>query len=108
MKTIDKKVYLMERISALEIQQTAELHLLKKQFHSTIEQLNPLYFLKNTISGIIGSPDIKSDLLHGTINMASNFIEKNTVLGVFQKPIKKILGNLTMTLLNKLSPKKEL
>jgi hypothetical protein len=108
MKTIDKKVYLKERINALEIQQTAELYLLKNQFHTTIEQINPLNFLKNAISGIIASPDIKSDLLNSTINIASNFISKNTVLGVFQKPIKNILGNLTMTLLNKLSPKKEL
>lgn len=108
MKTIDKKVYLMERINALEIQQRTELHLLKNQFHTTIEQLNPLYFIKNTIAEIIGSPDLKSDLLNSTYNIASNFISNNSVLGTFQKPIKKIMGNLLMSLLNKLSPKKEL
>ncbi|WP_333600764.1 hypothetical protein [Flavobacterium sp.] len=106
MKAIAKKDVLRERIAILESQQTAELMLLKQQFHNTVEQLNPLYFIKNAFKGITTSPEIKSDILHSAVTVTSNFVSKNTLFGAFQKPIKKIIGNILMAVLNKISSEK--
>ncbi|QBZ98521.1 hypothetical protein [Flavobacterium sangjuense] len=107
MKTPEEKDFLMERIIALEIKQKVELELLKLQFHSTVEQLNPLYFIKNSFKQLTAAPEIKSGLLDSAVNMTSQYLTRNPFLGRFQKPIKNILGNVLMTVLNKLSPKKE-
>ncbi|WP_293875652.1 hypothetical protein [Flavobacterium sp.] len=108
MKTINKMDLLVQRIIALENKQALELHLIKREFHDTVEHLNPLNFLKNTFKGFITSPDTKSHLLHNTIDLATHFIAKNRVLSFFEKPIKNILGNTLMFILNKISPKKSL
>ncbi|MBC7439777.1 MAG: hypothetical protein H7250_07325 [Flavobacterium sp.] len=108
MKTVNKMDFLIQRIIALENKQTSEMHLIKKQFHETVEQLNPLYFIKNTFKGFIGSSEVRSDLLHKAVDLATHFIAKNGLLGVFEKPIKNILGNTLLFILKKISPKKRL
>ncbi|MCF6129606.1 hypothetical protein L1S35_07975 [Flavobacterium sp. AS60] len=104
MKTIDKKNMLKERITALEIQQTEELRILKLEFHSLAEKLNPLYLIKNTFKNLTADPEIKSNLLDSAISMTSQFIAGNTFLNRFQTPIKNIIGNVFKTILNKISP----
>jgi hypothetical protein len=106
MKTLQEKDFLLERITALEIKQTAELQQLKLQFHSTVEQLNPLYFVKNTFKKLTTDPELKSSLLDNAVSITSHYLSKNTLLGNFQKPIRNIIGNVIQTVLNKISPTK--
>ena len=108
MKTVNKMDFLVQRIIALENKQTSEMHLIKKQFHDTVEQLNPLYFIKNSFKGFMSSSEVRSDLLHNTVDLATHFLAKNRILAVFEKPIKNILGNTLMFILKKISPKKRL
>lgn len=107
MKTADEKDFLMQQIIVLERKQTEELRLLKQQFHSTVEQLNPFYFIKNTFKQLTAPTEIKSGLVNGAVSLTSHFITQNSFLGQFQKPIKNILGNIVLSALNKLSTKKE-
>lgn len=108
MKTIDKKELLMQRIIALESKQAYELNQLKSEFHTAIDQLSPWHLIKNAFTGFTSSPDTKSDVLDGAVNIASHFLSRNPILGVFQKPIKNILRNTLEKLIHKISPKKEL
>ena len=108
MKTIDKKELLMQRIIALESKQAYELNQLKSEFHTAIDQLSPWHLIKNAFTGFTSSPDTKSNLLDSAVDIASHFIAKNTMLGVFQTPIKNVLRNVLAKVLNKVSPKKEL
>lgn len=104
MKTIDKKDVLKERITALEIQQSEELRVLKLEFHSIAEKLDPLYLIKNTFKNLTADPEIKSNLLDSAVSMTSHFIARSTFLSRFQTPIKNIIGNVLQTVLNKISP----
>jgi hypothetical protein len=107
MKTLDEKDLLIQHIIFLERKQTEELSLLKLEFHSTVEQLNPLYFIKNTYKQLTAPTDIKSGLVNGAVTMTSHFLTQNSFLSRFQKPLKNILGNVVMSLLDKLNHKKE-
>lgn len=107
MKTIDKKDMLKERITALELQQSEELRILKLEFHSLAERLNPLYLIKSTFKNLTSDPEIKSNLLDSAVTMTSHFIAKNTFLSRFQTPIKNIIGNVLQTFLKKISPSKQ-
>lgn len=104
MKAIDKKDMLKERITALENQQIEELIVLKLEFHSLTEMLNPLYLLKSTFKNLTADPEIKSGLLDGAVNMTSHYLTKIPFLGRFQQPIKNIIGNVLQTVIKKISP----
>lgn len=106
MKKPLEKDLLKEYIAVLETKQTAEWHDVKNELHSTIEQLNPLSFLKNGLSSFTNFSDLKSNLLNSAVAITTNYLSQNTVLGAFEKPIKKIAGNVLLNILNKLSPKK--
>jgi hypothetical protein len=94
MKTITEEQLLMERIEHLQIKQDIELRQLKSQVHGSIQLLNPLSIIRSTLFGSDNSPDTKTDLMNTAVNMTTQFLSRNTVLGLFQKPIKRILGNI--------------
>lgn len=106
MKNRQEKDLLMERIIELELQQARELQSLKVQFHQTLEELNPLYQLKKTVKDALTTKEGKTDILQGAVNLTSNWLAHNSVLSLFQKPIKKVVSNLVLNILNKLSPNK--
>jgi hypothetical protein len=94
MKTITQEQLLMERIEHLQFKQDIELRQLKSQVHGSIQLLNPLSIIRSTLFGSDNSPDTKADLMNTAVNITSQFISRNSVLGLFQKPIKTILGNI--------------
>jgi hypothetical protein len=106
MKHRQEKDILMERIIGLELQQARELQNLKMQFHQTLEELNPLYQLKKTVKDALTTTEGKTDILQGAVNLTANWLSHNSVLALFQKPVKKIVSNLVLNILNKLSPSK--
>jgi len=107
MKNRQEKDILMERIIGLELQQARELHILKVQVYQTLEELNPLYQLKKTVKEALTTPEGKTDILQGALKLTSNWLVHNNLLTLFQKPIKKVVSNLVLNLLNKLSPNKK-
>jgi len=87
-------------------EQARELHILKVQVHQTLEELTPLYQLKKTVKAALTTPEGKTDILQGALHLTSNWLAHNNLLTLFQKPIKKVVSNLVLNLLNKLSPNK--
>jgi hypothetical protein len=90
MNSFTQEQLLLERIEHLQFKQDIELRQLKSQVHGSIENFNPLASFMNGNA----SPETKSNLVNAAVNITSQFLSRNTVLGLFQKPIKNILGNL--------------
>ena len=90
MKTITKEQLLLEHIAHLEIKQNIELQVLKTQVHSSIEILNPIFSLFFTDSNL----NRKSNLVDSAVNITTQLLTQNTILGLFQKPIKNVVWNL--------------
>jgi len=90
MNTFTQEQLLLERIEHLQLKQDIELRQLKKLVHGSIENLNPLASYMNGNA----SQETKSNLVNAAVNITSQFLSRNTVFGLFQKPIKNILGNL--------------
>ncbi|MCZ8196273.1 MAG: hypothetical protein O9267_01545 [Flavobacterium sp.] len=106
MKTPDERGVLMQKIIALQHQQAQELIVLKEQLKLTYESVRPLNFLKATLHDMTTSPQVKTDLVSGAVNMTSFLLSKNPVLSTFQQPIKKVVATVLKFVFKKfISPK---
>lgn len=94
MKTTSEKEALIAKINALQAQKVQDLAELKEQFELTYESIKPLNFIKNTLHQITSSSDIRSDLLHGAINITTALIGKNLIAGLAETPIKKMINGV--------------
>ncbi len=94
MKTTSEKDMLIERIKFLEAQQVENLSELKEQLELAYDSIKPLNFIKNTLHQITSSSDIRSDLLHGAINITTALIGKNLIAGLAETPIKKMINGV--------------
>jgi len=63
-------------IVILEEKQFASRQDLQEQFKETFEQLNPINFLKNSISSFTGFPEIQSKILALLIPLATGILSK--------------------------------
>ena len=81
-------------IQSLKEKQKNELILLKTQFEKTYEGFRPLNILKNTISEVTTSSDLKSSLVNNAIGLATGYLSKKFLLGSTHNPFKKILGTI--------------
>lgn len=82
------------QIQLLEAKQSRQLVDLKEQLELTFEQLKPLNLIKNTLSEMTRSPEIKSHLLQGVIAVAGGYISKKLMIGSSGNWIKQIGGTL--------------
>ena len=94
MKNKDEKAALQETIKLLEQKQAQELILLRDQFYITYESIKPVNIIKKAVHDIIGSSEIKNDILSNVIGLATGFISKKIVVGSSDNPFKKILGTI--------------
>lgn len=94
MKTTSEKDMLIEKIKFLEAQQVEHLSELKEQLELAYDSIKPLNFIKNTLHQITSSSDIRSDLLHGAINITTALIGKNLIAGLAETPIKKMINGV--------------
>ena len=90
METISQEQLLMERIEHLQLKQDIELRQLKSQVHGSVQFFTPLF----SLFGGNTTPETKSNLVKTAINITSQLLSRNTVLGLFQKPINRVLENL--------------
>lgn len=81
-------------IQSLKEKQEKDLISLKLQFQKTYEGLRPLNILKNTISEVTTSPDLRNSLVNNAIGLATGYLSKKFLLGSTHNPFKKILGTI--------------
>jgi hypothetical protein len=63
-------------IKTLEAEQAVKGQVLKDQFEVSIESFNPLNMIKNSISSVTGSSEIRTDLISLLIPLVTGFIGK--------------------------------
>lgn len=106
MKTTDKRKMLQNKIALLKNQQTEDLQSLKEQFHLTYNSLKPLNVLKNTLSEVTSSSEMKKDLLMGALNLTTGYLS-HKIADMNSNPIKNILGKALKFVIKKVIGKKQ-
>ena len=67
---------------------------MKEQFYVTYESLKPFNLVKNTLSQVASSPEIKNNIVNNVIGLTTGFLTKKILVGASHNPIKRILGVL--------------
>lgn len=88
-------------IGKLEIQQAVSRQVLQEQFKATYEKLNPFAFIKNSLSSITESPEVRSNLVAILLSLATGFISKKTFAGNSRTTTFKQAGILLIDSLNR-------
>jgi hypothetical protein len=92
MKTSNHKTELEAKIAYLKLKQANDFVVLKQQYYVTIDSLKPLNLIKSVTQKFISSPDLKSNLINGAINLGTNYLSKNLLNENSPNPIKRVLG----------------
>ncbi len=101
MKTTNQKTQLAIKIAFLKSKQGEEFSKLKNQYHLTIDSYKPFNLLKNSIQEAITSPNLKTNLISGTVGIGINYLSKkilnqnaiNTKKTVFNKILNFVVTN---------------
>lgn len=96
MKQITAKDKLKDSILLLEKKQSDELFLLKEQFNSTCQSLNPIHILKGAVQDITISQSVKDSLINTTAGITVGYISKRIFQGASTNPFKKMAGSVLM------------
>ena len=94
MQNIKTAVDLRRAIEMLELKKAEQEVFLKEIFKTTLQELNPLNSIQNTIKNFINSPDITTKVLNTAIGITTGIISKRMIFGGSKNPIVKILGSL--------------
>jgi hypothetical protein len=94
MGTITDIASLKKQIALLEQKRDDEKHAITAEFHNLLESLKPVNLLKSLFRSVKESSDLKSDLLHGAIGMATGFVTNKLLLGKINGPFKALFGTL--------------
>ncbi|MCX6188208.1 MAG: hypothetical protein NTW54_01125 [Bacteroidetes bacterium] len=94
MQNIKTAVDLRRAIEMLELKKAEQEVFLKERFKTTLQELNPLNSIQNTIKNFINSPDITTKVLNTAIGITTGIISKRMIFGGSKNPIVKILGSL--------------
>lgn len=96
MQKINSESDLKYAILLLEIRQAEQGKLLKEQFHLAYESVKPLNLIKSTLKEVVGSGDLKDDVINTSVGITAGYISKAVFEGVTSGPLKKILGTVLM------------
>jgi hypothetical protein len=94
MKNITTVIDLKNAIQLLEAEQANELMLLKEQAYNTYENLKPVNIIKNSINGLITTPDLKENIIGTTLSIAAGYLSKKVAIGTTHNPVTQLLGTL--------------
>jgi hypothetical protein len=94
MKKLDETAALLELICTEEQNQTAQLVLVKEQFHAVSESFKPVNIIRNLIDEVAASPEIKTKLVNSAIGLGTGLLTERLVMGNSKNPFKKILGSV--------------
>jgi hypothetical protein len=96
---------LNEAIQILQRKQHIELGILKEQFLITYESLKPINLIKSTFQEVTEMPGIKIMIINKLIDLTIGLLGKNVLAGESASPIKKMIGVILKTAINKLVSK---
>lgn len=96
MQTIKTSADLRSAIAMLEIQQAAEMQVMKDQFKVVYESIKPMNLIKNSIMEAVESPEIQDNFLNATVGITAGYISKLLFQGVTNNPLKKFMGTALM------------
>ncbi|MFA6923483.1 MAG: hypothetical protein WC223_04435 [Bacteroidales bacterium] len=85
---------LKNAIQLLEVEQAANEHLLKEQFHHTYESLKPVNILKSTLHDIASSPYLINNILGTTTGLATGYLTKKIAVGSSKNIFRKLIGSV--------------
>jgi hypothetical protein len=94
MKDKDQITLLQEKILLLEISQMESLSELKMHAQLAFDSVNPISFIRNTISDITTSPPIKNNIVNSLVGMATGYVGKAILIGKAHNPMSRILGTV--------------
>lgn len=94
MKKISTQAELRESILFLESKQTNEKAELIEQFKVTYESMKPGNLIKSKVNSIIGSPNLKENLLNAALSLAAGYLSKKAIIGSTNNPLRQMFGTL--------------
>lgn len=81
----------IERLKKLaEIQKTD----LVEGFHATVERYKPANMIRNTISNVVNSPSLASNVIKATVGLGAGLLSKKVLIGSTGNIFKKMLGSI--------------
>jgi len=92
MNPINSITDLKAAIHLLEIKQAKEKQLLREQIKITAESIKPVNLVKQALSELTTSAEIKESLLSTVIGLATGYLSKKIIIGSTHNPIKQFLG----------------
>ena len=101
MQKISNTEELQLAIQRLEQQQAEESILLKEHFYSTIEGFKPSNLINDSITEVITSSDLKTNLTKLVIGSVSGLLAKRLLVGESNKPVAKIMGTFVEMFVSK-------
>lgn len=93
MHNITNSIELKRAIELLEIEQSNNTELLRKQFSITYENLQPLKLIENSVRGFVSSPIIGKSLFGTTLGMAAGFLIKKAAVGKSGNLFRNLFGS---------------
>ncbi len=96
MQKIDSEKSLKAAILELEEKHAYEESMLREQFKIAYESFKPINLIKSAFKEVVGSDDLKDELINSSIGLTVGFISKKLFEGVSSNPLKKILGTVLM------------
>jgi hypothetical protein len=77
----------------MEVEQSINGELLRKQFKITYENLKPLKLIENSLRDIVTSPKIGNSLLGATLGIAAGFLTKKIAVGKSHNIFRILFGS---------------
>ena len=94
METITDIKSLKQRIAFLEQKRETEKQAITDGFSNLLESLKPVNLIKSLFRSVKGSPDLKSDIMHGIVGLGTGFLTNKLLLGRMHGPLKTVLSML--------------
>jgi|SRR6185312_14530293 len=79
-------------IYLLEIKQANEKQLLKEEFKTTFESLQPANLIKKAFSDLTSAPNFKGGVLNTLLSLGAGFVSRKVIIGATHNPLKQLLG----------------
>ena len=96
MQKINSGPSLREAILQLESRQAAEGVMVKEHFLTAYESVKPVNLILSTFKEIIGSRDLKDNLINTSVGLATGYASKLIFERGTHNPIRKLMGNAIM------------
>jgi hypothetical protein len=96
MQNINAQMSLRETILELERRQAEEGKLLKQQFYTTYESMQPINIIKNTFKEAALSNELKDNILTTSVGLVVGYLSKMLFEDISTSPVKKLLGTIIL------------